>query len=298
MENSLKHGRRRVIIRLLRFNEEQGGAVMVEFAIIAPLFIFLITGTIQLMGISHADSLMQYSNFMALRAGAVHYENIEKRWDPNKNSSGDVNQRLNTDLTKVMEDAVWHGFGPFASGIAGYENLSSVPNMTGIRTGTERAISHAPAAVFNIDVTAGTLSVANQKYLPRWISSQTRVDLGLPMPWVGTAIAGLHRTAGAPTEQEMAARGMDPFSNVNNPFTADDETKRALYSMDFIPLTSDANLDQRSDNWEARSVMWPLNSTSIQVHHGGTGAATHGNNIDTGAQRAQPATMPIQSRFR
>ena len=298
MEHSLKHGRRRVVIRLLRFNGEEGGAVMVEFAIIAPLFIFLITGTIQLMGIAHADSMMQYANFMALRAGAVHYENIEKRWDPNKNSSGDVNQRLNNDLTKVMEDAAWHGFGPFASGIAGYENLSSVPNMTGIRTPLDRAISHAPAAVFNIDVTAGTMSVANQKYLPRWITSQTGVDLGLPMPWVGTAIAALGRTTGSPTEQEMAARGMDPFSNVNDPFDAGYKTKRTLYGMDFIPLTSDANLDQRTDNWQTRSVMWPLNGTSIQVHHGGGGTATHGNNIDTGAQRAQPATMPIQSRFR
>ncbi|MCC6547755.1 pilus assembly protein [Candidatus Sumerlaeota bacterium] len=300
MASNLKHGRRHMIVRLLRFHKEEQGAVMVEFAIIAPLFIFLITGTIQLMGMSHADSLLQYANFMALRAGTVHYENIARGWDPNR-SGGSETSRLNDKLTEVMEDAAWHGLGPFASGIAGYEDLSSVPTVAGIRTPLSRAISHAPAAAFNIDVTAGRIDLgAQQRYLPIWLTSQTRIDLGLPMPWVGTAIAGVQRTdqSDAPTPQEMAQRGMDPFSNVNNPFTVTDDAKRVLYNMDFIPLTSDANLDRRTDNYQKRTVMWPLNVGGITVFHGGPGTATHGTTIDDGAARTQPAALPIQSRFR
>lgn len=289
-----------MIVRMLRFHKEEQGAVMVEFAIIAPLFIFLITGTIQLMGMTHADSLLQYANFMALRAGTVHYENIARNWDPDR-SGGSEADRLNNKLTEVMEDAAWHGLGPFASGIAGYEDLSSVPIVLGVRVPNSRAISHAPAAAFNIDVTAGRISMpGEQRYLPNWLTSQTKIDLGLPMPWVGTAIAGLQRTdqSDAPTPQEMAQRGMDPFSNVDNPFSASDDVKRGLYNMDFVPLTSDANLDRRNDNYEDRTVMWPLNVGGINVFHGGSGSATYGSTIDTGASRTQPAALPIQSRFR
>lgn len=306
----IKHNRRRMLVRLFRFHKEEEGAVMVEFAIVAPLFIFMITGTIQLMGIAHADAVLQYANYMALRAGVVHYENINKRWDPDRNSSSSAATRLNKDLTKEMEAAAWHAMGPFSNSIAGFESLSSLPNITGSPMsipGLDRPISNAPAAAFNVQVTAGTLDVTNQsKFMPIWLTSQTRVDLGLPMPWVGRVIAVMSRinsTTPNPTEQQMTQHGNDPFSNVSEPFSmiAADLIANA-YSMDWMPITSDAYLDQRNNNYENRVVLWPLQGRSITVHFDNGlapwSSASHPANINTDNHRTQPITMPVQSRFR
>lgn len=57
--------------RLLRFEKNTSGQAMVETAIVLPLFVFMVLGTIQLTLIIQARSLTKYAAYRAARAGAM-----------------------------------------------------------------------------------------------------------------------------------------------------------------------------------------------------------------------------------
>ena len=59
------------MMRLKRWTKRQSGQAMVETAIVLPLFIFMVLGTIQLTLIIQARSLTKYAAYRAARAGAM-----------------------------------------------------------------------------------------------------------------------------------------------------------------------------------------------------------------------------------
>ena len=59
MDQTLRRFMRMIFVRTLRFPEQEEGAVMVEFVIVAPLFMFLVMASLQWAGIAHADAMLQ-----------------------------------------------------------------------------------------------------------------------------------------------------------------------------------------------------------------------------------------------
>jgi hypothetical protein len=265
---------RRLFIRSIRFIKAEEGVVMTEFTIIDPLFVFMITGTIQFMGIAHADAMIQYANYMAARAGIVHYESSMNNWNPEYQGTAG--------LTQVMEEAAEHAMGPFYQPIVGYEQGMD-PN---------RPILMAPAGAMDIRAFPGTINLGNNaRYNPIWLTSELEVDLGLPYPWVGRVMQAMHVGADPiESEEEAAARGMDPFANRSEP----GEMQTMYYGdMPFIVVRSDAYLDTRNDITENRTPAYPFNQT------GGFYARLNGSTNTLGNQaEPHPIALPVQSRGR
>ena len=111
-------------MRSLRLGSDQEGVVMTEFIIVAPLFCLLVVGTIQIMGLEHADALLQHANFMAARAGSVHYERI--RTDDYRHDLGrEMTSAQMVKLRDIMEDAAEFAMGPLHARLAGFTELGN-----------------------------------------------------------------------------------------------------------------------------------------------------------------------------
>ncbi len=271
---------RRVTCRLIRFPSDQGGAVMVEFAIIAPLFLFMVLGSIQLMGVAHADAMLQYANFMGLRAGAVHYEPISKGFS----NAGSVES--------VMKEAVRHSLGPLTQKIAEYPGPSNANQ--------DRAISTSPVEILEEDITvlAGVIDLGGSYHpsLRQWLTSRTEVKVRMGIPWVGRVMQAVQLRATKFNHdaevQKLVARGIDPFAvEVEPPGMA------PVGEPSWITLRSDAYLDDRAfifdigGNFTPRKFRWPLNTTNGSVQ-GTSGGFSYDVN------EAHPAAFPIQRRYR
>lgn len=277
---ALQRFARRITLRTVRFPQAEEGVVMTEFIIVAPLFVFLITGTIQFMGISHADALLQYANFMAARTGIVHYEPIMQGWDPT--AGGNKKQALVNKMDKAAE----HAFGPIFRSIAGYEELGE----------GDRPISNAPVGIFDVRVSPGTIQLptSQYEYLPVWLTTETEVDMGLPWPWVGRVFQAIHVNAPAPTSQEQISRGLDPFSTLSEP-----PQMASMYygEVPYIIVKSDAYLDLRTSDTQARQFLFPFNITGGQYKRIDHNTLSE-QNVTLGSSSPQPLALPIQARLR
>lgn len=283
MDQALRRFTRLIFVRTLRFPAQEEGAVMVEFVIVAPLFMFLVMASLQWAGIAHADAMLQYANFMSARAGAVHYEAMSKGW----NDTGGGNFQEN--LTEKMEAAAGHAMGPLYRRLPGFRPVADEALSSTTTWPLRRVLTSAPTAVLDLRVTPGTVAT-NSEYLPTWMSSRTEVDLGLPFPWVGAVIELMFRNAATPTVNQAQRLGNDAFATQNPPVFI-----RPLNYIDFpfITMRSDAFLDTRNSNTEARWIAWPFNAA------GNSFRDLNGTNVNINSSPiAHPAAYPIQARFR
>jgi Flp pilus assembly pilin Flp len=271
---------RRVSVRLIRFPKEEGGAVMVEFAIIAPFFFFMIFGCIQLMGVAHADAMLQYANYMGLRAGSVHFEPVEKGFSKDGN------------IENVMREAVRHALGPLSWKIAEYPGPSGAV--------ADRAISTSPVEIFedDIKVVAGVIDLGADHHpgLRKWLTARTEVKVRMGIPWIGRVLQAIQLRV-APYDhqaeaQKLVGRGIDPFATIQEP-----PGMAPVGKISWLTLRSDAYLDNRAFLFDGagqrvpRTFSWPLSTTNGTVQ-GTSGPITYDLN------EAHPAAFPIQRRFR
>jgi len=282
MDQVLRRFTRQIFVRTLRFPAQEEGAVMVEFVIVAPLFMFLVMASLQWAGIAHADAMLQYANFMSARAGAVHYEAMAKGWN---DTGGDFQEAL----TEKMEAAAGHAMGPLYRRLPGFRPITDEALADTTIWPLRRVLTSAPTAVLDLRVTPGTVST-NSEYLPEWMVSRTEIDLGLPFPWVGNVIELMFRNAATPTVNQAQRLGNDAFGTVNPPIFF-----RPLNYSDFpfITIRSDAFLDTRNDNTQARWISWPFNA------QGNAFRDLDGNTVNIhDSPIAHPTAYPIQARFR
>lgn len=282
LDDKMKEFTRHVFIRLIKFPAEENGAVMVEFIIVAPLFLFLIVSILQFMAIAHVDALLQYANFMALRSGIVHYELIDI-----KDKIGMSSEDPQEELTRIMEDAAWRAMGPVAHSIPGYEDI--YPEE-------DRPLPGSPAGIMQSDNKRG-LRVKTQMinvsddcpFLPFWLSSSTEIDVGMAFPFVGRVIEALSLGFDYPkTEDESLEYNMPAFSApLSGAITAADRhtlsqhrLKYPNMNISWITLKSDAFLDLRESSSEDRWIPWPINK-----------------NPGLSERDPQPMVLPIQTRF-
>ncbi len=272
---------RRVTVRLLRFPREEGGAVMVEFAIVSPLFLFMVLGCIQLMGVSHADAMLQYANFMGLRAGSVHFEPVTKGFSQEGN------------IERVMEEAVRHALGPITQKIAEF------PGPAG--SNADRGISTSPVEIYedDIEVVAGVIDLGDSynPSLRKWLTSRTEVKVRMGIPWIGRVLQAIQLRVGPydheSDQQKLVARGIDPFATVQEP-----PGMAPVGQISWLTLCSDAYLDNRpfifspAGQRTPRTFSWPLNTTN------GTVGGINGSGYTFDVNEAHPAAFPIQRRYR
>ncbi len=271
---------RRVSVRLIRFPSEKGKTMMVEFAIIAPFFFFMIFGCIQLMGVAHADAMLQYANYMGLRAGSVHYEPVTKGFSKQGN------------IENVMREAVRHALGPLSWKIAEYPGPSGAA--------ADRAISTSPVEILeeDIKVVAGLIDLGGGHHptLRKWLTARTEVKVRMGIPWVGRVLQAIQLRV-APYDhkaeaEKLVGRGIDPFATVQEP-----PGMAPVGQISWLTLRSDAYLDNRPFIFDAagqrvpRAFSWPLSTTNGMVQ-GASGPITYDVN------EAHPAAFPIQRRFR
>ncbi len=283
LDQVMRRYSRLVMLRTLKFPKAEDGAVMVEFVIVAPLFLFLVMAIMQWTGIAHADALLQYGNFMSARAGAVHYEAMSKNWD-----GGGTN--FKTRLQDKMEDAAGHAMGPIYRQIHGFRSATAIASSTIDLWPLRKVVGSAPVAVLDLNVKAGTVE-SGLEYMPTWIVSQTEIDLGLPFPWVGSIIELMFRNAAGPaTAQQAAQMGMDPFATPNPPFFV----RPPNYSdFPFIKMRSDSFLDTRNPAFTGRWIAFPFSAA------GNAYRDLDGNTVNVGNNPiAQPIAYPAQIRFR
>lgn len=294
---------------------------MVEFLIVAPLFMFLITGTIQMMGISHAHSLLQYGNFLAVRTGIVHYERMAHGFADGGRAPED--DELVEDMTDLMRDSVIHGLGPL------YRD--PLPRIPGIELPDfldppwiSPVVVEQPGLLAslvrpNVRLQWGVVNVPEDSpRMPQWLFARSEIDLGLGMPFAGQVIEAVQMNIAAPDEQGAVAAGFDALS------PADPEWQSGLvnsilhpdiYDYPYIQLSSDASLDLRERSYrqaffgyellEENWVPWPLTEISaetVTVYHDNTGAlgllgGLFASPEAPGPNDPQPAALPVQLRF-
>lgn len=287
--NAIERFARTMVMRTLRLPKAEEGAVMTEFIIIAPLFVFLVTGTIQFMGIAHADALLHYSQFMAARAGAVHYERIAMD-GYSKDFDVELGSGAVGDLKEVMEDAAARAFGPLHRPIAGHTDLSlGVAN---------RPILNSPVGVMDVRVNPGYVQLSSNQFpnLPYWVTAETEIDLGLPFPWVGRVIQAMHVVA-TPVADEQAAigKGFDPFANESEPAAMN----QMMYGdMPYIVMYGDAFVDMRASDSDPRSLMFPFRETAGQYRRSTNGGSFSDRTLQTDANVPHPSVYPLQMRRR
>lgn len=272
----MKRVARTVLIRTLRFAGDESGAVMAEFVIITPLFLFLILGIIQFMGIAHVDSMLQYANFMAARTGIVHYEAMSQGWNT------DAGGGWQTSLKDKMEDGAKTALGPYYKMIPGDFETPYGPGYDG-------PLPTGPAAVWkdSIDIEAGVVKDASMERVPLWLTSRTKLDMKLGTPWVGRIVEVIARGGKDNFETE---KGTDPFLSKGEPAGMSAIEGAARWT-----VTSDNFMDMRNVTVNmleapARDLPWPLSvSGGYQRLDGGT------ETIE--AHDPQPVVMPIQFRY-
>lgn len=105
---------------LKRWNKRQSGQAMVETAIVLPLFVFMVLGTIQLTLIIQAKSMTKYAAYRAARAGAMNGMDMDRMQKEafvalSPVISGSLMQRLRlmngrpTSSTKLMLASMFFG---------------------------------------------------------------------------------------------------------------------------------------------------------------------------------------------
>lgn len=274
MAGALDRQVRRAFFRLLRFPGEEGGAVMTEFIIVAPTFLFLVIGTIQYMGIAHADAMLQHANYMACRAGIVHYESIARRWDPVRRGPA------GREMADLMARAARHSMGPLDHLLGGYTRLGLDQDSQ------RRPLPYAPTGVLDLRVHPSLVATAPETpYMPLWLASQTDLDLGLPMPWVGACIQAIHRHARELTVEEAVQHGMDAYATAQ-PAEATSLDER--YGMNWVTLRSNASLDRRRSDQEPIQRHWPVDSAHQVIPLA---------NPTPLVDEALPIALPIQQRL-
>lgn len=274
----LERRRRRMVLRFLRLGKEEEGAVMVEFIIVAPLFLFVVLGILQLMGVAHTSAILQYANYRALRTGIVHYEPIMQGWGPYARMDPTQREAL---LIERMQLSAEQSLGPIYQPLAGYEDLARA---------ADRPIRHAPTPVLDVRMDVGVIEVVESSpNLPHWLTSQLHVDVGMPYPFVGRAIETLHLgLSNLETPGDFASRGFHPAAR-----TADAPADRPNRAMAWITLSSDSRLDTRKSFADEYWLSWPFTDGE---------ASPVGNpsleNITFDPRRRLPATLPVQTRLR
>ena len=291
----IEHLSRRAVVRALRLPKDEGGAVMTEFIIVAPFFCFLVVGTIQIMGLAHADALLQYANFMAARAGSVHYERI--RTDDYRHDLGrEMNASQMQKLRDVMEDAAEFAMGPLHAPLAEFRELGNA----GILETTP--IYSSPVDVFEITVYPGEIRLDpnTYKHNHRWITSRSEAKIAMGYAFVGNAIQAVHLEANpidVEDTQEFAERSFDVFGTTPD-FVA--QVQAAIMKhrgMPYIVTSSDAFMDTRQNDGEDKELRWPFSATggSYKELRGGSFS---NQTLETGPADPQPIALPIWDRHR
>jgi hypothetical protein len=318
---------RKVVVKALRLASSEDGAVMVEFLIVAPVLLFLITGTIQMMGISHAHALLQYGNFMAARTGIVHYERLAHGWnteDGNEPSEAE----LKGEMTELMRGAVEKGLGPLhrettvGSLIVGGSDLFGVSIPTDVKQflsppWISPVVIEQPPLPFsllrrNVRLDWGVINVhEDSPRVPQWLYVQTEVDVGMGFPFASSVIEGVHKGLSTKSEQRAVATGFDALTGEDPNLFGEAVlffTHPDVYGYPYIVMRSNSALDLRSnsrketffgllssleENWEP----WPLterddSSVTISESEFLFPAIPFFEK-----ETAQPAVLPIQLRF-
>lgn len=272
----MKRVARQLLVRSLRLAGDESGAVMAEFVIITPLFLFLILGIIQFMGIAHVDAMLQYANFMAARTGIVHYEAMSQGW--NTDAAGN----WKTALEDKMEEGAKTAFGPYYAMIPGDFD-------TPYGAGYDGPLPTGPAAVWkdSIEIEAGVVRTTGMERVPLWLTSRTQVDMKLGTPWVGRIVEVIAR--GGKDDFEKT-KGTDPFLSTGEPagMSAIEGAARWTVKSDNFMDLRDVNVGMAEA--PARQLPWPLSTTgNFQKLDGGLETIEDHD--------PHPVVMPIQFRY-
>lgn len=274
----MKRVARQILVRTLRFGADESGAVMAEFVIITPLFLFLILGIIQFMGIAHADSMLQYANFMAARTGIVHYEAMSHGWNTDAGGVGS----WRTNLEDKMEEGAKTAFGPLYKMIPGDFD-------TPYGAGYDGPLATSPAAIWkdSIDLEVGVVATTGMERVPYWLTCRTQVDMKLGTPWVGRIIEVIARGG---KDNFETKKGIDPFLSKGEPAgmsSIDEAARWTVKSDNFMDLR---NVTVTMTEAPARELPWPLSTT-------GGYTKLEGGSETIEAHDPHPVVMPIQFRY-